>query len=330
MIKAIIRPKGGKNLSTMEVSTIPSPTLGAQQVRLKMASSRINPVDIDLMKGMPFLKYKKPQIGGIDGAGSILEVGSLVKGFQAGDEVFFYRAFTDIGSWAEEVVLNASDIAHIPNKLSLQDAGAIALPLLTAYESLAQLGARQGEKILIHAGAGGVGFMAVQLAKQMGLEVITTASKNDFPLLEGLGLARLIDYRTEDFATIIAPGEVDYIFDLVGGETLSQSITLMPRKLISVNYPDVDKLGKTGIKMPGLLKGIMRFATSKYPRSARKAGVSLIGQVTGPNGKLLQEASDVVEKISSFKLKPYPILTFDEVERSGMANTRPGTVLLMG
>ncbi len=329
MIRAIIRPKGGKNLSTMELAEIPAAPLGPRQVRLKMASSRINPVDIDLMKGMPFLKYQKPQIGGVDGAGTILELGPKVKGFQVGDEVFFYRAFTDIGSWAEEIVINAKDIAPIPNNISLQDAGAIALPLLTAYESLQQLGAKPGEKILIHAGAGGVGFQAAQLAQHMGLEVITTASKNDFPVLKSLGLGQLIDYRTEDFAALIGEGEVDYIFDLVGGETLVKSIALKARKLISVNYPDVNKLGKTGMKMPGFLKAIMRLATSKYPRAAKKVGVQLIGQVTGPNGKLLREASDMVTGISDYQVKSYPILAFDEVERSGMEGTRPGTVLVL-
>jgi len=161
----------------MKVQNIPSQPLKPNQVKIKMVASRINPVDIDLMKGMPFLKYQKPQIGGIDGAGEIIDLGKSVQNFQLGDQVFFYRKFTDIGTWAEVITTNATDIAHIPSNTSLQQAGGIALPLLTAYDALMQLQAQKGEKILIHGAAGGVGFQATQLALELGLKVVATTKK---------------------------------------------------------------------------------------------------------------------------------------------------------
>ncbi len=157
-MKAIVRTKAGKQLSAMAVQELPSPQPLPQQIKVKVVSSRINPVDIDLMKGMPFLKYKRPQIGGIDGAGEVLEVGTAVTQFKPGDQVFFYRKFTDIGTWAEEIVLEAKDAAIVPANITTQKAGAIALPLLTAYESLRALNPEAGQSVLIHGAGGGVGF----------------------------------------------------------------------------------------------------------------------------------------------------------------------------
>ncbi|HNC47061.1 MAG TPA: alcohol dehydrogenase catalytic domain-containing protein, partial [Acidobacteriota bacterium] len=113
-MQAIIRTKAGKEFSTMLVQNLPSPTTQPDELKVKMVSSRINPVDMDLMKGFLSLKYKSPQIGGIDGAGTVLEVGKNVQNFKVGDQVFFYRLFTDLGTWAEEITVKATDCAKIP------------------------------------------------------------------------------------------------------------------------------------------------------------------------------------------------------------------------
>ena len=156
-MQAIIRTKAGKEFSTMKVQNIESPKTQSGELKVKMVSSRINPVDMDLMKGFPSLKYKNPQIGGIDGTGIVLEVGQNAKDFSVGDKVIFYRLFSDIGTWAEEITIPANYCAKIPSNIEVKDAGTIALPLLTAYDSLTQLNAKKGEKILIHGVDGGVG-----------------------------------------------------------------------------------------------------------------------------------------------------------------------------
>jgi NADPH:quinone reductase-like Zn-dependent oxidoreductase len=149
-MQAIIRTKAGKEFSTMKVQNIENLKVQSGDLKVKMVSSRINPVDMDLMKGFPSLKYKNPQIGGIDGAGVVLEVGQNVKDFSVGDKVIFYRLFSDIGTWAEEITIPANYCAKIPANIDVKEAGAIALPLLTAFDSLTQLNAKKGEKILIH------------------------------------------------------------------------------------------------------------------------------------------------------------------------------------
>lgn len=326
-MKAIIRTKAGKNLSTMQVQEIDTPKVAPNEVKVKMVAARINPVDLDLMKGMPFLKYKKPQIGGIDGAGEIIDLGSNVRNFSVGDKVFFYRLFSDIGTWAEEISIPANHIAKIPEKISVQDAGSIALPLLTAYDSLQQFQAKVGEKILIHGAAGGVGFPATQIAKKMGLQVTATAGQGDFEILEKAQVDTVINYKTQAFEMEIKEGELDYVFDVLGKDVLLKSIALKPKKVVSVAYTEVEKLPNTGVKLPGILKPLITMSMGKFRKAAKKHKVHLIGQVTGANGKLLQEASDFINDFD-FQIKPYPTITLNEIAQNGFGEKPLGKVIL--
>lgn len=326
MMKAIIRTKAGKEFSTMSVMDVSNPAPGKGELKVKMVSSRINPVDMDLMKGFPTLKYKNPQIGGIDGAGEVIEIGQEVKDFRKGDKVVFYRMFSDIGSWAEEITVRAVDCARVPDSLDIKEAGAIALPLLTAYDSLLQLNPKKGEKILIHGVGGGVGFQALLLAKKLGLYVTGTAGESDRSLLEKAGLDQFIDYRKEDFSTVINPHQVDYIFDVLGGEVLKKSIDLQPRAIVSVKYIDPSKMYKAGVQMPGILKWIMKLTMKSIDKAARKKNVKIIGQVTGANGKIMQGAINLIHEV--FIPRKYTIKTLSEIEATGLTKNDVGKVIL--
>lgn len=328
-MKALIRVKAGKEFSTMQVQEMPSPTPQPDEVKVKMASSRINPVDMDLMKGFPTLKYKEPQIGGIDGAGTITEIGQNVRDFKVGDKVFFYRKFSDIGTWAEEISIHTDYIAKIPTHLTAKQAGTIALPLLTAYDSLQQLGAKKGEKILIHGAGGGVGFLAVQIAKSMGLEVIGTASGNDIDELKNIGIDRVIDYRKEQFANVLKKGDVTYIFDLLGKDILLQSIDLQPKKIVSVHYVVPKKMNKAGVNLPAILKWILSFTMIKFRKRAKRNGVELIGQVTGGNGQFLTEASRLATE-KMFVVREIPTIQLNEIEQKGLTKADIGKVIVFG
>jgi alcohol dehydrogenase len=326
-MKAIIRTQAGKEFSSMQVQTIPSPSLQADEVKVRMASSRINPVDMDLMKGMPFLKYKKPQIGGLDGAGTIIEMGQNVKDFKVGDAVFFYRKFTDIGTWAEEISIKATDIALIPKNISVEQAGSIALPLLTAYESLWELKAQKGETILIHGAGGGVGFPAVQIANYLGFKVIATASPNDMDDLKRARADRIINYRSEKFEEVLKIGETDYVFDLLGKDILLKSIALKPKKIVSLHYIEPQKMSKVGINLPSILQWIMKLSMGKFDKQARKNGVQLIGQITGANGKLLTKAVELVNQ-KPFIVRKSPTISLSEIEKRGLNKADLGKVIV--
>lgn len=315
---AIIRTKAGKDFSSMQVQKLTSPQPERGEVKIKMHASRINPVDMDLMKGFPSLKYKKPQIGGIDGAGEILEVGEGVNGFEPGDAVYFYRLFTDIGTWAEEITISARHIARIPQHLTTKEAGAIALPLLTAYESLQSLAAERGASILIHGAGGGVGVQAVQLAKAFGLKVIANASSRDKAKLESLGIDQFIDYKQTDFSEILASNPPTYIFDVIGKETLLKSIKLKPQKVVSIAFPDTSQMHKTGVNLPGIMKFLMNMMNRKFVKAAKKYGVELIGQVTGAHGGHLDAAARLLEEGAYFSTD-FEYLRLDEIEEIGLS-----------
>jgi NADPH:quinone reductase-like Zn-dependent oxidoreductase len=326
-MKAIIRVKPGKDLSGMLVREMSSLPVLPNQVKVRMVSSRINPVDVDLMKGMPFLKFKKPQIGGIDGAGIIIETGKGVGNFKVGDTIFFYRLFTDIGTWAEEITVNVSDVAKIPANLTPVQAGSITLPLLTAYDSIMQLEAKPGEKILIHGAGGGVGFQAVQIAKKMGLFVIGTAGNNDREILNKAGIDQIIDYKTEQFDQVLKPCAVDYVFDLLGGEVLARSIRLKPKTIVSVRYIESDNIYKSGMNIPSILRWIMKLGMKKFNRLARQNEVKIIGQVTGADGSLLQKASDFIGSMN-YLIRNNPVLTLKDIESKGMSKSDLGKIIL--
>lgn len=325
-MQAIIRTKAGKEFSTMKVQNIESPKTQSGELKVKMVTSRINPVDMDLMKGFPSLKYKNPQIGGIDGTGIVLEVGENAKDFSVGDKVIFYRLFSDIGTWAEEITIPANYCAKIPSNIEVKDAGTIALPLLTAYDSLTQLNAKKGEKILIHGVGGGVGFQALQVAKQMGLFVIGTGSQSEKAVLDKADLDQFIDYKTQDFSQVLKVKEVDYIFDVLGDDILKKSIALQPKKVVSVKFVDTSTMHKAGVNLPGIMKWLMKMMMSKFVKLAKKNNVELIGQVTGPNGKMLQKAVDLISV--NYISRNFKSLSLTDISTNGLTKTDVGKVIV--
>ncbi len=325
-MQAIIRTKAGKEFSTMKVQNIESPKTQSGELKVKMVSSRINPVDMDLMKGFPSLKYKNPQIGGIDGTGIVLEVGENAKDFSVGDKVIFYRLFSDIGTWAEEITIPANYCAKIPSNIEVKDAGTIALPLLTAYDSLTQLNAKKGEKILIHGVGGGVGFQALQVAKQMGLFVIGTGSQSEKAVLDKADLDQFIDYKTQDFSHVLKVKEVDYIFDVLGDDILKKSIALQPKKVVSVKFVDTSTMHKAGVNLPGIMKWLMKMMMSKFVKLAKKNNVELIGQVTGANGKMLQKAVDLISV--NYISRNFKSLSLTDISTNGLTKNDIGKIII--
>ncbi|MEM6804216.1 MAG: NADP-dependent oxidoreductase [Bacteroidota bacterium] len=311
----------------MQVQELASPQPKRGEVKVKMHAARINPVDMDLMKGFPGLTYKKLQIGGIDGAGKIVELGEGVSGYEPGDAVYFYRLFTDMSTWAEEISIPAEHIAKIPQNLKLREAGTIALPLLTAYEALKSLEATKGETILIHGAGGGVGFQALQLAKAFDLKVIAHASGRDKAKLESVGADQFIDYKQADFSEILAENPPSYIFDVIGKETLSKSIKLRPKKVVSIAFPDTSQMHKTGVNLPGIMKFLMNMMNRKFVRAAKKYGVELLGQVTGVQGGHLAEAATILEKITYVPPK-VEYLHIEEIKERGLGKADLGKVIL--
>ncbi|AOU99785.1 alcohol dehydrogenase [Acidihalobacter yilgarnensis] len=217
----------------LQLAEVAEPAIdGAGQVKVRVHAAGVNPIDTKLRSRGLFFPDALPAILGLDGAGVICEVGAGVNAFKPGDEVWYCNGGLgrEPGSYAEYVVLEASLARRKPKSIDFAEAAAGPLVLLTAWEGLFDRAALQaGQTVLVHAGAGGVGHVAIQLAKWAGARVVTTvgtAEKAAF--VRALGADHVIDYRREDFVEAIAKWTdgrgVDVCFDTVGGETFTRSI----------------------------------------------------------------------------------------------------------
>lgn len=204
----------------------PSPKAGEVLVRVKAAG--LNPVDYKTATGgVPAWSY--PHILGVDGAGIIEELGEGVDTWKVGDRVVFHSDMTKRGNYAEYNVTSAHTISRIPDEISFVDAVALPCAGYTAYQALFfKLHIQKGDSILIHAGAGGVGGFAIQLAKQAGLTVITTASTENHDYVKDLGADYAIDYREHDFVEEVMKVTdglgVDHVLDAVNRENADKSV----------------------------------------------------------------------------------------------------------
>ncbi|MCR1927361.1 NADP-dependent oxidoreductase [Enterococcus gallinarum] len=242
----VINEYGGKEkLAEAKVSL---PELGADQVLVKVAATSINPIDWKLREG--YLKqmfpWSFPIILGWDVAGEIVEVGQKVKDYHVGDRIFARPETTRFGTYADYTIVDTNLLAPLPESIAFTEAAAVPLAGLTALQALFDHGSlKAGEKVLIHAGAGGVGTYAIQLAKNAGAYVITTASPRNHELVKKLGADEVIDYHTTDFKEVLT--DIDLVFDTMGGEIQKKSFSVLKEhgRLISVLSIEDETLAAT-------------------------------------------------------------------------------------
>lgn len=216
---------GGPEVMEMEDVPIPEPGEGEVLVRTRGAS--VNPVDYKTRQGQfpPIDEGKLPITLGRDVSGIVERCGPGVRQLSPGDEVYALLG-PDRGAFAEFVVLTESEAAKKPTSLSHPEAAAVPLAALTAWQGLFDHGRlAAGQRVLIHGGAGGVGHLAVQFAKQRGATVLTTVSGADIEFARGLAADEVIDYKAERFEDVA--GEIDVVFDLVAGETQQRSWSVL-------------------------------------------------------------------------------------------------------
>jgi len=240
---------GPERLRLAEV-TKPAPAAG--EVLIEVHAASVNPVDWKIREGMlaEMFPYEFPIVPGWDAAGVVAAVGEGGKGFRAGDRVFAYCRKPKIqhGTYAEFVTMAADAVAPMPKNIGFGAASTIPLAGLTAWQSLfdaAKLSA--GQKVLVHAGAGGVGSLAIQFAKHIGATVYTTARRQNHDYVKGLGADAAIDYAREKFVDAVralAPEGVDLVYDTVGGHVQKESYkALKPGGMLVsiVNIPEPEE-----------------------------------------------------------------------------------------
>ena len=237
---------------------VPEPVLGPRDVLVRVDAAGVNQLDARIMEGefRQILRYRLPQALGHDVAGTVLAIGAEVTSFAIDDEVFARLPEKQIGSFAERVAVAEDALALRPTTLDMVASAALPLVALTAWQALVIHGkVRPGQKVLIHAGAGGVGSIAIQLAKHLGAHVATTASLKNADFVRDLGADVVIDYRSQDFAAELSG--YDLVLDSLGGESLARSL--------SVLRPGGAAIGIAGPPDPD-------FAREAGPQAGRSAG----------------------------------------------------------
>ncbi len=206
-----------------------------EKVLVKVKAAGVNPIDWKIREGymQQMIPLQFPSTLGMDFSGAIEKVGAGVPGFNVGDEVYGQASVTRGGSgaFAEIALANADSIAHKPKSLNHQEAAGLPLVGVSAWQALVEtIGLTDGQKkkIFIYGGAGGIGSIAIQLAKGLGAYVATTASTNDKQFVKELGADEAIDYKTQTFEDLL-PHDYDAVFDTVGGETYKRSFEVLKR-----------------------------------------------------------------------------------------------------
>lgn len=252
-MKAIVVTKSG-GVEVLELIEIPKPLPKDNEVLIKVFSAGTNPVDFKIRKTGMGRNF--PIILGNDVSGVVEAVGINVTKFKAGDEVFAALDFEKMSGYAEYVVTNESLPALKPSSITHQEAAAVPLAALTAWQAIFDHGHLQaGQKVLIHAAAGGVGHFAVQFAKWKGAYVYGTASGHNKSFLENIGVDRAIDYAKEDFTKIAT--NVDLVFDAAGTDETAkgspESVKQNGRIIAIARLPESDLIAKKNIYIHGFL-----------------------------------------------------------------------------
>jgi len=265
----------------MKMMEVPKPMPDADEILIELAATSINPVDWKIHEGhlKDMFPHEFPLILGWDAAGTVREVGNKVTQFKAGDKVYAYTRKPKVqwGTYAEFVTVTESAAAHMPKGSSFEDAATIPLTGLTAWQALFEtMHVKKGHKILIHAGAGGVGSLAIQFAKEVGAFVFTTAGVKNHDYVKSLGADIAIDYKTQNFVDVIRekfPEGLDGVLDTMSGEIQARSFDIL--------------------KPEGVLVGLVPPFDDAI---AKQKGKTIKFIFVEPNGRQLKEIARLIEK----------------------------------
>jgi len=282
----------------LQLADVPTPEVGDNEVLLEIYAASVNLLDKKIKTGefKLILPYKMPLILGHDVAGMIIQVGKNVKYFKIGDEVYSRPSDFAIGTFAEFISINERDVALKPKNLSMEEAASVPLVALTAWQALVEkANLKKGQKVFIQAGSGGVGTVAIQLAKHLGATVATTASEKSFGMLKDLGADVLIDYKKQDFEAILK--DYDVVLNSQDNQTLEKSLTILKPggKAISISGPPTSDFAKA-IGAPWFVKVLLSLLSSGIRRKAKKLGVDYSFLFMKADGKQLKEISDLIEQ----------------------------------
>jgi len=276
---------------------VPLPEMREDDALIEIHAAGVNPLDSKIRDGAfkAFLPYRLPLILGNELAGVVIRVGSRVGRFKPGDEVYARPDKNRIGTFADAIAVNEDDLAIKPGRLTMEEAASIPLVGLTAWQALidrAQL--KKGQTVLIHAGSGGVGTFAIQLAKHVGATVATTTSTANVDLVKRLGADVVIDYRKDSFEEILR--DCDVVLNSLDSATLEKSLRVLKPggKLISISGPPDPQFARD-LGLGPILGLVTRLLSYRIRRQARRQRVSYSFLFMRASGDQLREIGSLIE-----------------------------------
>ena len=282
---------------SMRAGDMPDPEPREDDVLVQIHAAGVNLLDSKIRDGefKRILPYRLPLILGHDVAGVVVGVGSRVRRFKPGDEVYARPADGRIGAFAEFIAIKDEDVAIKPKALSMEDAASMPLVGLTAWQALIErANLKKGQKVLIHAGSGGVGTFAIQLAKHVGATVATTTSTANVALVRSLGADVVIDYKKEDFAHILQ--DYDVVLSSLDKVTLEKSLRVLKPggQLISISGPP-DAAFARSIGASWALRVIMGFLSYGIRAKAKRRQVHYSFLFMRASGDQLSEITSLID-----------------------------------
>lgn len=305
-----------KKKTALRLADVLEPAVRDHDVLVAIHATALNMLDAKIRDGefKLVLPYRLPLILGNDVAGVVTRVGSKVRRFKVGDEVYARPDKNRIGTFAELIAMDEADVALKPRNLSMAEAASIPLVGLTAWQVLVERAdLKKGQKVLIHAGSGGVGTFAIQLAKHLGATVAATTSTANVDMVMSMGADVAIDYKKEDFAKVLSG--YDVVLSSLDRDTLEKSLQVLKPggKLISISGPpDAAFARETGLNW--VLQQVMRLLSLGIRRKASRRGVSYSFVFMRAHGEQLSTITKLVE---SGAIKPvvdraFPFLALNE------------------
>ena len=295
-MKAFTIERYGKK-EQLHLSEIADPMVGENDILVQIYSAGVNQLDAKIRDGefKIFLPYKPPFTLGHDVAGIVTKVGPGVSKFKIGDEVYARPADFRVGTFAEFISINENDVALKPKNVSMDEAASLPLVSLTVWQALVEkANLKKGQKVFIQAGSGGVGTIAIQLAKHLGATVATTTSAANFALVKSLGADVVIDYRKDDFENKLK--NYDLVLNSQDKKSLEKSLRILKPngKVISISGPP-DPDFAIQINSNWLLKIIMRVLSAGVRKKAKRLGVNFSFLFMRADGEQLGQITKLVE-----------------------------------
>lgn len=295
-MKAFVLDRYGKTLG-LRMGEMPEPDVQADDVLVKVHAAGVNVLDSKIRNGefKLLLPYRLPLILGNDVAGVVIRVGPNVRRFKPGDEVYARPPAQRIGAFAEMIAMDEKAVAHKPAALSMEEAASMPLVALTAWQVLVERAKlEKGQKVLIHAGSGGVGTVAIQLAKHLGAFVATTTSAANADWVKRLGADVVIDYNQDDFAQVLQG--YDVVLNSLGADVLEKSLQVLKPggKLISISGPPDPEFAKQ-IGASWFMRQVMRLLSHRIRKQAQRRGVSYSFLFMEANGDQLRALGPLID-----------------------------------